>query len=86
MMISCLHADTEFLLSVLRTAKFSQLRAREIIENMLTMKTKLPHLLSNLDSHDPILLSFIERGLEQVFSFILATEILCLNRDWQACR
>ena len=58
----CTYADTEFLLSVLRTAKFSQLRAREIIENILTMKTKLPHLLANLDSHDPTLLAFIERG------------------------
>jgi hypothetical protein len=55
-------ADTDFLLQVLRTAKFSQLRAREIIENILTMKTKLPKMMSNLDSHDPTTLAFIERG------------------------
>lgn len=55
--------DTDFLLQVLRTAKFSQLRSREIIENILTMKTKLPKMMSNLDSQDPAILAFIERGV-----------------------
>ena len=55
-------SDTEFLLQVLRTAKFSQLRAREIIVTILTMKTKCPQLMSNLDSYDPVILEAFDRG------------------------
>jgi hypothetical protein len=55
--------DTDFLLQVLRTAKFSQLRAREIIETILTVRTKLPKYLVNLDSHDPAVLQYIDQGV-----------------------
>lgn len=56
------HADTEFMLQVLRTAKFSQLRAREIIENILTMKVKFPKLMSNVDSQEPGISAYIDQG------------------------
>jgi len=60
--MSC-RTDTELMLQILRTAKFSQLRAREIVENLLTMKTKLPKLMTNIDSHDPGILAHIEAGI-----------------------
>ena len=43
---------TEYLLRYLRTAKFSQLRAREIIEGNLTLRTDFPHWYQNLDPLD----------------------------------
>jgi len=52
--------DTEYLLQVLRTAKFGQLRAREIIETILTLKTKHPDYLRKLDTHDPGVKIFLE--------------------------
>ena len=55
-------ADTDFILQVLRTAKFSQLRAREMIETILTMKTKHPQLMSNLDSYDSVVLDALDYG------------------------
>ena len=45
-------AATVYLLRYLRTAKFSQLRAREIIEGYLTLRTELPHWYHNLDPLD----------------------------------
>ena len=42
---------TAYLLRYLRTAKFSQLRAREIIEGNLKLRTELPHWYHN---HDPL--------------------------------
>jgi len=58
----CSRTDTEYLLQVLRTAKFSQLRAREIIETILTLKTKHPEYLQKLDTHEPGIVSFVEKG------------------------
>ena len=46
-----LFAATAYLLRYLRTAKFSQLRAREIIEGNLKLRTELPHWYHN---HDPL--------------------------------
>jgi len=54
--------DTEYLLQVLRTAKFSQLRAREIIQTILTLKTKHPEYLRKLDTHDQGIRAIIENG------------------------
>jgi len=50
------------MLQVLRTAKFSQLRAREIIENILKMKTKFPKLMADIDSQEPAILAYIDKG------------------------
>jgi len=54
--------DTLFLLQVLRTAKFSQLRARELIETILTMRTKCPEYMVNLDTHEPGIMAMIDGG------------------------
>jgi len=54
--------DTSFLLQVLRTAKFSQLRARELIETILTMRTKCPEYMVNLDTHEPGIQAMIDGG------------------------
>ena len=54
--------DTERLLYFLRTAKFSQLRARELVENYAKAVTTLPHWLRDIDSRDPALLEVIEAG------------------------
>jgi hypothetical protein len=54
--------DTDFLLRVLRTAKFSQLRAREILETILTCKTKHPDYMTKIDTHEPGILAFTGTG------------------------
>lgn len=55
--------DTRFLLAMLRRSKFSQLKARELIENILRVKVLLPEYMNNIDTHDPGLLGFIDRGV-----------------------
>ncbi|ESO07986.1 hypothetical protein HELRODRAFT_185411 [Helobdella robusta] len=55
--------DTQFLLTILRRSKFSQLVARELIENMLTMKTKYPNLMSNLDLKEPAFRTMLDAGV-----------------------
>ena len=55
-------ADTHFLLLILRKAKFSQLVARELINNILTMRTQCPEFMVNIDLQDTAILVFIERG------------------------
>ena len=57
-----LTADTNYLLRFLRTAKFSQLRAREIIEGNLELRTKFPYWYVDLDTHDPDQMFPIRRG------------------------
>jgi len=57
-----LFADTAFLLAMLRRAKFSQLEARRLIENILTAKTLFPDYMSNIDLTDPGILAFIDKG------------------------
>jgi hypothetical protein len=52
-----------FLLAMLRRAKFSQLEARRLIENILTAKTLFPEYMSNVDIQDPGVLAFIEKGV-----------------------
>jgi hypothetical protein len=54
--------DTVYMLQVLRTAKFSQLRAREIIETILTLTTKFPQYLVNIDCHEPGIIKHIRSG------------------------
>lgn len=55
--------DTKFLLAMLRRSKFSQLKARELIENILTAKTMFPEMMSNIDIQDSKLLGFVDKGI-----------------------
>ena len=55
-------ADTSTLLYFLRTAKFSQLRARTTIENFAKFATSYPHWFLDIDTHDPYTWEPIERG------------------------
>jgi hypothetical protein len=52
--------DTLTLLSFLRTAKFSQLKAREMIEKYATVVTENPRWFRDIDTCDPMLLKVIE--------------------------
>jgi len=54
--------DTAFLLAVLRTAKFSQLRARELVETIVTMRAKCPEYMANLDTHEPGIMAMVDGG------------------------
>jgi len=47
---------------MLRTAKFSQLRAREIVENNAKMYATFPQWMRDVDTHDPGLVEVIESG------------------------
>jgi len=50
------------LLYFLRTAKFSQLRARTLVENYAKTTTTYPHWFRDIDTHDPATLEPIETG------------------------
>jgi len=50
------------LLFFLRTAKFSQLRARTLVENYAASYTKFPHWFRDIDTHDPDTVEAIESG------------------------
>ena len=54
--------DTGHLMYFLRTAKFSQLRARTLIENYAKAFTDFPNWLRDVDTHDPAALEVIESG------------------------
>lgn len=54
--------DTAYLLMFLRGAKFSQLRAREMIDGLMTHVTSLPTWFRNIDTHEPRLLKAIDTG------------------------
>jgi hypothetical protein len=56
------HIDTTTLLAFLRTAKFSQLKAREMIEKFATVITETPNWFKNIDSTDPAVLKAFEIG------------------------
>ena len=55
-------ADTTFLLRFLRQAKFSQLRAREVVENILKIKTEHPYWMDDVDLADPDFIKFLKSG------------------------
>lgn len=55
--------DTKFLLAILRRAKFSQLVARQLIDNILTIRTKHPKVTVNYDTQDPCTLAYIDAGV-----------------------
>ena len=55
-------SDPDFLLRFLRTAKFSQLRARSLLEGFLTMKTENPLWYNNIDTTEPRLLAALRSG------------------------
>ncbi len=54
--------DTLFLLKFLRHGKFSQLRAREVLENFLLHKTEYPQWRENIDMADPDILDVVKTG------------------------
>jgi len=54
--------DTLYLLYFLRTAKFSQLRARTLVENYVKAVTTSPHWFRDIDTHDPDLIEVIDCG------------------------
>ena len=54
--------DTITLLSVLRTAKFSQLRAREMIENSTKLIAENKRWMTNIDSCDPKIHAVLDTG------------------------
>jgi len=54
--------DTSTLLYFLRTAKFSQLRARTLVENYVKAVTNFPQWFRDVDTHDPVTLEPIEKG------------------------
>jgi len=55
--------DTKFLLRFLRVGKFSQLQARERLENYLKCFSKMPDWLRNIDTHDPQILKVVDTGM-----------------------
>ena len=57
-----MNIDTLNLLYFLRTAKFSQLRARTLIENYTKALTTLPHWFRDIDTHDQTTLEIIDAG------------------------
>ena len=57
-----MNTETLTVLYFLRTAKFSQLRARTLIENYVKAVTSFPHWFRDIDSHDPFTLEVIESG------------------------
>ena len=58
----CSVSDTGYLLNFLRTGKFSQLRAREVLEGYLKMKSKYPEWLDDVDTADPEIQRFLGTG------------------------
>ena len=56
-------ADTLFLLQFLRTAKFSQLNARERLEAFMSAKTIMPQWFSDIDTLDEKIQAFYSTGL-----------------------
>ena len=60
--ISTFFSDDWELLMFLRGAKFSQLRAREMIEGNLTIRTELKDWVCDVDSRDPKVLQVFKDG------------------------
>jgi len=54
--------DTLTLLYFLRTAKFSQLRARTLVENYTRALTTSPEWFRDIDTHDPAIVDVIDSG------------------------
>jgi len=54
--------ETWNLLYILRTAKFSQLRARTIVENYAKAITTLPDWFCDIDTHEPAIGASIDAG------------------------
>ncbi|KAK2149336.1 hypothetical protein LSH36_455g07052 [Paralvinella palmiformis] len=55
--------DTAFLLLYLRGAKFSQLRARELLENTMRAMTELPRWFKTIDTREPGVLEYFKLGV-----------------------
>ncbi|ELT98701.1 hypothetical protein CAPTEDRAFT_191749 [Capitella teleta] len=54
--------NTILLLSFLRPAKFSQIRAREIIENQLSMRNVCPKWFKNIDTTEVDIINYLKDG------------------------
>ena len=57
-----MRTDTVNLLYFLRTAKFSQLRARTLVENYAKAVTNFPQWFRDIDTHDPATMEPFEAG------------------------
>ncbi|KAL3860718.1 hypothetical protein ACJMK2_010803 [Sinanodonta woodiana] len=75
--------DDKYLLSFLRARKFSQLGARELLENYWTVRTKLPEWYSDVDPADnkPSEKSFddVMRANLALFDYLLLDENIQVN-------
>lgn len=65
--LNCLKTEiflkgTKSLLRILRHAKFSQIKARDTIEEILKFQFKHRYACENIDSRDPPIQEFIKRG------------------------
>lgn len=61
----CTHffiSDFEFLLRFIRARKFSQLGARQTLENYWTCKSKTPEWYKDLDPTDPTIVEILKTG------------------------
>ena len=58
----CASADSKDLLYFLRTAKFSQLRARTLVENYAKVCEDFPHWFRDVDTYDPATLEAVDSG------------------------
>jgi len=54
--------DTWNLVYFLRTAKFSQLQARTMVENYCKAVTTVPEWYRDIDTHDPAMIELIDAG------------------------
>ncbi|ELT95285.1 hypothetical protein CAPTEDRAFT_190065 [Capitella teleta] len=54
--------DMEFLMMFLRGAKFSQLRAREMIEGMMTLRSERTDWFDRIDTHEAELQRYLKSG------------------------
>jgi hypothetical protein len=55
--------DTTFLLALLRRAKFSQLVARDLVDNIMNARTSYPQYMANLDIQDPNTMAYLDKGI-----------------------
>ena len=60
--IAITFSDTLFLLRFLRNAKFSQLRARQLLESYLLTLDQHPRWFRNINIQDPGIQAFIKTG------------------------
>ena len=65
-MLFCLFTDFEFLLRFLRVKKYSQMAARESLENFITNIEEIPEWLGDLDPADEKLQDVLRLGYVEI--------------------